>query len=241
MAINVVNNTIILDNEDTDINQLHQHFIRNNSKLINKSDKKYTIDCNIILQNKSKLHCENTNIVCLGTMFRITGDSTLQLGKLVDDITSDGCTLFLPNVRDKYAFGSELKCNGANLLAYDSHIVANCHWGFESSNNIVKLIDCVVEGYGNINGIESVIRNITIENFNTRQGIFNTIGLVSEYNNVHIKNVLPVTGVYDELKDIRDVIDDMSSNVRKLLIGLGKDIKLNTTVINKNNGVQLKI
>ena len=103
------------------------------------------------------------------------------------------------------------------------------------------MIDCIVEGYGNINGIESVIRNITIENFNMRQGIFNTIGLVAEYNNVHIKNILPVTGVYDELKDIRDVINDMSSNVRKLLIGLGKDIKLNTTVINKNNGVQLKI
>lgn len=241
MAIDVINNTIILNNENTDINELHQHFIRNNSKLITKSDNQYKIDCNVVLQNNSKLYCSNTNIVCLGTLFRITTNSTLQLGDITDNGCINGCKLFLPNVKDDYSFGSELKYDGGNLLAYDSHIVANCHWGFCSTNNVVNIIDCVIEGHGTIAGVDSIIRNITYENLNMKYGILKTMGLISEYKNVHINNVLPNMVSHTELNDIKESINIVAYDVRKLLIGLGKEIKLQNTVIEKNNGVKIRI
>ena len=241
MAIDVINNTIILNNEDIDINELHQHFIRNDSKLITKSDGQYLIDCNVVLQNNSRLYCSNTNIMSLGALFRITTNSTLQLGDLTDNGCTNGCKLYLPNVRDDFSFGSELKLNGGNLLAYDSHIVANCHWGFRSTNNVVNIIDCIIEGYGTIAGSESIIRNVTYDNLNIKYGILKTIGLVSEYKNIHINNVLPNLVSNTELDDINEAILSVGSDVRKLLIGLGKDIKLQNTVISKNNGIKIRI
>lgn len=241
MAIDVINNTIILDNEDTNINDLHQHFIRNNSKLITKVDEKYIIDCNVVLQNNSVLYCSNTNIISLGALFRITTNSTLQLGDITDNVCVNGCKLHLPNVKDEYAFGSELKHNGGNLLAYDSHIIANCHWGFCSSTNVVNLIDCVIDGYGTISGLNSVIRNITYDNLNIKYGILKTRGLISEYSNVHINNVLPNLVSNTELDDVKESIHAVASDVRKLLIGLGKEIRLQNTVIEKNNGIKIRI
>lgn len=133
-------------------------------------------------------------INALGDLFQIYKGSELRLGeKRADGTTKNGCTLLMPNIQLVYGFGYGYHSNSSsrrpdlagNLYAYNSMINGFGFWAFfGGEHQVVEMIDCIVDGFGRIQGENSILKNITIEKSHGRYGILSPKGTLGVYENV---------------------------------------------------------
>jgi len=163
----------------------------NDNNIVSKVyDNIYVIKCNLQLGNgsdKVRLVCKNEILTVEGEMLQIYKGSTLQLGEIEGRATKNGCTLNIPNVKRAYGFGCVEKDKSGNLEAYESIINAWGFWGFFEGSNIVKLIDCIIDGYGRISGINSILWDNLFKRSHGKYGTISTKGdiYINSGNRVH--------------------------------------------------------
>lgn len=194
------NNTMVVDNEDLDFGDLYDYSRNNNLDFIDRLSNTYLIKGNLILQNNTHLHDKDVSITIVGPLFQIKRGCTLELGEFKNNKGRRGCILNMPYVLQEFGFGSIETSESGNLLAYNSLINIYGYWSFFAGDNKVELIDCIIDGYGKVSGIDSVVRDTT---FKRSHGIYGTIvyeGQIKQYENIVIDQVEPAT---DETGDIK--------------------------------------
>jgi len=131
-----------------------------------------------------------------GEYFQVHKGSKLQLGELRDNGTTvNGCTLIGKNLTKYYGFGGGADTDGngrstdisGDLYLYGCTIDMWTFWSwFRGEDQEVKIVDCIVNGYGRIQGETSIVRNITIEKSNGRYGVLSPKGRLAEYRNISV-------------------------------------------------------
>lgn len=198
MAIDITTDTITIDNEILNFEDIYQYSKSINSNMVQKLSNTYLIAGNLILQNNTYLSDTDVSVTITGQLLQIKKTATLQLGKYIAGRGRRGCILNAPYILKEYGFGSIIPEESGNLLAYESLINIYGYWSFFSGDNHVELIDCIIDGYGKISGINSIIRDTTFKRAHGKYGTIIYIGNIKEYINITIDTVEP----YIENEDI---------------------------------------
>jgi len=137
----IINSTgITVDNTVVTFDDIYNYAVTNNKTYyISKSGSSYYIKGNLTITNNGALH---------------------DINKFITGSTTDGCTLNAPNIKLAYGFGCTDKTNSGDFFAYESTINVFGFWGFFSGANHVEVIDCFVDGFGRIEGSNSILKNI---------------------------------------------------------------------------------
>lgn len=157
----------------------------------------YQITKNIFVgeeNNPAILQDTQVTINALGELLQICKGSELRLGeKRANGTTANGCTLLMPNIQLVYGFGYGYATNSSDrrtdlagdFFAYNSIINGFGFWAFfGGEHQVVEMIDCIVDGFGRIQGENSILKNITIEKSHGRYGILSPKGTLKTYENV---------------------------------------------------------
>jgi hypothetical protein len=144
--------------------------------------------------NPAVLQDTQVTVNALGDLFQVYKGSELRLGELrPNGSTANGCTLLMPNLQLVYGFGYGYNSNSyyrdpenaGNLYAYNSTINGFGFWAwFSGEDQVVEIIDCIIDGFGRIQGETSILKNITIEKSHGRYGILSPKGTLGVYDNV---------------------------------------------------------
>jgi len=104
----------------------------------------------------------------------------LRLGDMLyDESTANGSVLIGDNIT---RFGG-----GGDLYAYNSKIKMWCSWEFDNGvTQKVELVDCLVDGYGRLEGVSSKLVRVAMERSSGDYGGFLTIGDMKEQRDVVI-------------------------------------------------------
>lgn len=144
---------------------------------------------------------ENIAIIVEGKLLQIRLHSVLRLGNIDQSTgsTYNGCYLSCPNILNAYGFGSNVLVNGStksgDIKFYNSTIVIYGFWGFFSGiNQSCDIIDCLVDGYGRVEGSTSRVANVTIQKSNGRYGVLGSKGNLELYQNITSKKSLTYRG-----------------------------------------------
>jgi len=144
---------------------------------------------------------KNISVTIEGDLFQIKTGSSLNLGT-IDNITGstkDGVFISCPNIANAYGFGCNQK-NGVltksgDLFAYDSFLDIFGFWGFfGGTTQHCEVIDCLINGFGRIEGPNSKLLNITTQKSHGRFGVIAAKGIINTYENVSSKAVFPYQG-----------------------------------------------
>lgn len=144
------------------------------------------------IKNNSRVEDKSISLVVTGNKFIIEKGSHLKLGTYDGDATADGCFLSIPEIEKSpyYSFGNYLNAAGdstesGNLYLYASKIDIWNFWGFFSGpDQEVHIIDCVVNGYGRVEGTNTILRNVTFQQSHTRFGIISVKGEIQQYESL---------------------------------------------------------
>ena len=164
----------------------------------------YLIYTDLILGDEStatELSAQNISVVIEGDLFQVKKGATLKLGtrNMLTDATSNGVYISCPNIANGYGFGSKHKVSGltqsGNVFLYDSFIDIYGFWGFFGGpTQHCEIIDCLVNGFGRIEGTNSILKNITTQKSNGRFGVLAAKGNIAVYENISSKDVKNYSG-----------------------------------------------
>ena len=201
--IQFTNDTIIVTGETVSAESLYQACVKANLDWIKKlGTSMYLISKNLYIGHSSAPTSyayfvdKNVFIQFEGKLFQVYKGSELRLGtKRQNGSTTDGCTVNAPYLTLEYGFGYGANAtaslrdpqNVGSLYAYNSTINAYCFWAwFGGPSTIVELIDCQVDGFGRIEGSNSIVKNVTIKEAHYMYGMLTPKGQLAIYENINI-------------------------------------------------------
>ena len=201
--IQFTNNTIIVTGQTVSTEDMYQACVSANLDWIKKlGSNMYLISKNLYIGHSTKPSNyayyvdKNVFVQFEGNLFQVYKGSELRLGtKRPNGSTTDGCTFNMPNLTLEYGFGyganavaaSRDPQNAGNLYAYNSTINAYCFWAwFSGDTQIVELIDCQMDGFGRVQGANSIVKNVTIKEAHQMYGMLTPKGQLAVYENINI-------------------------------------------------------
>lgn len=161
-------------------------------------DSQYLITKNLWVGTKDSsatLKDESVSVTITAELLQVYKGSTLELGTIDNGATSGGCVLLMPNVESIYGFGYGADTgdgrhtdNAGNFYAYGSTIKVYGFWAwFSGSDQVVELVDCVIEGYGRIEGSTSKLTNVVLERSHSKYGMLSPKGVLGDFSDVVCK------------------------------------------------------
>ena len=201
--IQFTNNTIIVTGETVSAETLYQACVKANLDWVKKlGTSMYLISKNLYIGHSSAPTSyayfvdKNVFIQFEGNLFQVYKGSELRLGtKRPNGSTTDGCTLNAPYLTLEYGFGYGANAtaslrdpqNVGNFYAYNSTINAYCFWAwFGGTSTVVELIDCHIDGFGRVEGVNSIVKNVTIKEAHYMYGMLTPKGQLAIYENINI-------------------------------------------------------
>lgn len=188
MGISISSSSITIDNTTVTFDDIYQYAVSNNAtQYINKLGSSYEIKVDLLLINNATLSDVNVFVNVLGDLIQIDKTSTLSLGELrPNGSTLNGCTLNAPNIKLAYGFGNTTTTNSGNLFLYGSTVNIYGFWGFFSGDNHVEVIDCFIDGFGRIEGSDSILKNIIFKRAHGKYGILSPKGTLKTMENLSV-------------------------------------------------------
>mgnify|MGYP007066213925 CR=1 FL=1 len=204
MSITSSSSAITIVDGDYTFEDIYQASINAGNQYCKKLGTSYLISIDVLVGDGTQnttLSGENISITIEGDLFQIRKNAELRLGTKdpITEGTTAGCYLSCPNIKLAYGFGSTSVVSGAtqsgNIFLYDSFIDIYGFWAFFSGpNQHCEVIDCLVNGFGRIEGDNSILQNITTQASHGRYGVLATKGTIARYENVSSKKVNEYTG-----------------------------------------------
>jgi len=199
MGITFSSSAITITDGDYNFEDIYQASIDAGNQYCKKLGTSYLISIDVLVGNgtaATTLSGENISVIIEGDLFQIKKNAELKIGtkNATTGGTSNGCYISCPNIKLAYGFGSTSVSNGVtqsgNIFLYDSFIDIYGFWGFfGGSNQHCEVIDCLVNGFGRIEGSNSILQNITTQASQGRYGSLATKGTIKTYENVSSKKV----------------------------------------------------
>jgi len=188
MGITINSSAITVDNYNVSFEDIYQYAVSNNkTQYISKLGSSYEIKNNLILINNTTLTDINVFVTVLGDLIQIDKTSTLYLGEIrTNGSTLNGCTLNAPNIKLAYGFGNTTTSDSGNLFLYGSTVNIFGFWSFFSGNNHVEIIDCFIDGFGRIEGSNSILKNIIFKRSHGKYGILSPKGALNTMENMSV-------------------------------------------------------
>jgi len=196
MGITFTSDEITIIDGDYTFEDIYQASVDEGNNYCRKMGTAYLITIDVILgdeETKTSLTGENISVTIEGDLFQITKGTELRLGTIDEKgATSNGVYISCPNIKNGYGFGSKNKIDGVtqsgNIFLYDSFVDIYGFWGFfGGENQHCEVQDCLVNGYGRIEGENSVLLNIITQASHGRYGALATKGKVKTYKNITSK------------------------------------------------------
>ncbi len=201
--IQFTNNTIIITSQTVDTEAIYQACVSAGLDWVKKlGSTMYLISKNLYVGHSSKPNDyasytdKNVFIQFEGNLFQVYKGSELRFGtKRANGSTTDGVSFNAPNLTLEYGFGygandvaaSRDPQNAGNFYAYNSTINAYCFWAwFSGDNQIVEMIDCQIDGFGRVQGVNSIVKNVTIKEAHYMYGMLTPKGQLAVYENINI-------------------------------------------------------
>ena len=202
MSITINNTTITIDNETVSFNDIYNYAVDNDlTEYIEKLDNNFSISPDISIINGGSITDSNISVTVYGDLIQIDKTSELRLGKIrTNGSTYDGCTIKAPNIKNAYGFGNTDTSESGNLFLYNSIIDIFGFWSFFSGNNTVEIIDCFINGYGRIEGSNSILKNIIFKQSSGKYGILCPKGNLKIMENLSVYDSLPYETSSDTFK-----------------------------------------
>jgi len=202
MGISINSSSVTVTTVTVSFEDIYQYAVSNNkTAYVQKLGTSYIITVDVILDNGGNIIDNNKFITIEGDLFQIHKGSSLQLGtKRSNGSTIDGCTLNMPNVKLGYGFGCTTTTDSGDLFLYGSILNVFGFWGFFEGTNHVEIIDCFVDGFGRISGINSVLQNVIFKRSHGRYGNISAKGEIQTMRNLSVYASEPygdfVCGIY---------------------------------------------
>jgi len=178
MGISISSSRITVTDDTVTFDDIYQYAVSNNkTQYINKLSNSYEITTDLYISNNGKVSDTNVFVTILGELIQIDKTSILSLGEIrPNGSTLNGCTLNAPNIKLGYGFGNTDISKSGNLFLYGSIINIYGFWGFFSGDNHVEIIDCFIDGFGRIEGVNSILKNITFKRSHGKYGVLSPKG-----------------------------------------------------------------
>ena len=169
------------------------HAAIDNEAVVSRLGDSYTINANLRVIERAALVDKKVSVTITGTHFQIHDGCYFQLGSLKNGVASEGGFISMPNAALAYGFGEDTLLNDAtqsgNLYLYNSVLKIPCFWGFfAGAEQKVEIVDCLVRGFGRVEGTESVLRNVTFETADKRYGVLSPKGTLKEYSEINVRH-----------------------------------------------------
>lgn len=180
VTYNNIENTIEINNENVTLLDIYNTI--QNSSIINMIGNNFEIYSSLHLVNNGSIEDKDVSCTIYGKYFTIDEGCHVKFGiKNADGTTSNGCNICMTAPELAYGFGSHYKSGdrtlSGNLYLYNSLIDIWCFWGFFAGvNQIVEIEDCLINGFGRIEGTNSILKNITFTQSDGRFGILSPKG-----------------------------------------------------------------
>jgi len=200
MSIAITTTDVTIDNQTVTFEDIYQYAVSiNKTSLVNKLGNAYLLKTNLKLQNGATVQDINKAITIEGKLIQIPTGCTLRLGERRTDLsTLNGCTLSAPNIENAYGFGATTTTASGNLLLYNSTINIFGFWSFFKGDNLVEIIDCFIDGFGRISGVNSILKNIIFKKAHGKYGGLATMGNILLMKDIYSYDVLPYYDSYEK-------------------------------------------
>jgi len=193
MSITINYSGVTVSGSTVTFDDIYNYAVANNlTSYISKSNNSFEIKGDLVINNNGTIYDTNKFITVLGDLIQIHKGSSLHLGtKRLNGSTLDGCTLNAPNIKLVYGFGCVDKTDSGDLFLYNSTINVYGFWSFFSGANHVEVIDCFVDGFGRIEGKNSILKNIIFKRSHGRYGALSPKGTLKVMENLSIYDSVP--------------------------------------------------
>ncbi len=198
MAITFTSSAVTILDGNYTFEDIYQASVDAGNQYCKKLGNAYLISIDVFLGDESTpttLTGQNISVTIEGDLFQITKESQLLLGTInqLTGSTSNGVYLSCPNIMNAYGFGSSNRIDGltqsGDIFIYDSFIDIYGFWGFFSGPlQHCEVIDCLVNGFGRIEGSNSVLENITTQASHGRYGVLTAKGTIKTLKNISSKS-----------------------------------------------------
>jgi hypothetical protein len=198
MGITFTSSEITVINGDYTFEDIYQASQDAGNTYCKKMGTAYLIKNDLILGDEetvTTLTGQNISVTIEGDLFQITKMTELRLGTIDENGgTANGVYISCPNIKNGYGFGSkhqvDSETQSGNIFLYDSFIDIYGFWGFfGGSSQHCEVIDCLVNGFGRVEGANSILENITTQKSHGRYGVLAAKGNIEKYFNVSSKAV----------------------------------------------------
>ncbi len=198
MGISFGTDIITLTDGDYSLNDLYNACTDGS---VSKLGSMYQVDKSIFVGNKNgtgaaSLVDKQITLTLNGEWFQVHTGSYIKFGeKRANGTTANGCTLLMDNLDLYYGFGGGANTDGngrdpdvtGDCYLYGCTVNAWCFWSwFGGEHQKVEIIDCLVDGFGRIQGETSILKNITIEKSHGRYGVLSPKGSLAVLENISV-------------------------------------------------------
>ena len=185
--ISITNSSVTISDNVYSLQNIYDYAINNNYKQVQKLGNNYLITNNLIIKSGA-IEDINISLTVEGELLQIHKNAHLKLGKVRGDLsTHSGCRLSAPNIKTAYGFGCTDKSDSGNLFLYGCIVDIWGFWGFFNSDNThVEIIDCQVNGFGRIEGSQSILKNINFKASHGQYGILSPKGQLKINENLSV-------------------------------------------------------
>lgn len=196
MAISINSSQVKITSDNYSLSDIYDYAVQNNkTNYVKKLGDCYVIETDLIVESGS-ITDTNISLTVNGNLFQIYKGAFVKFGEVRTDLsTLNGCYISCPNIKNAYGFGSTNKSNSGNLFLYGSVVNIYGFWGFFNSDttnpNHVEVIDCQVDGFGRIEGSNSILKNINFKKSHGRYGILSPKGTIKELSNLSVYDSKP--------------------------------------------------
>lgn len=157
-----------------------------NPEIISQVGSSFLIQANVRITSNGHLSDQNVSVTVTEPFFQIDKGGKFTLGKKTGRGTSGGCYFSMPNAELRYGFGNEQLFNDSTLSGdcylYASVVDVYCFWGFFSGpDQHCEVVDCLINGFGRIEGTKSVVENVIFEKSHPTYGILGPKGNIASY------------------------------------------------------------
>ena len=186
-------------------------------------DDGFLFDCSLRLTDNARLSDRNVAVTITGEKFQIEKGCSLTLGTYTNGVAGDGCYVRMDNVLQRYGFGEDTLTNdqtqSGHVFLYNSMLKIPGFWGFFSGQDQrVEIVDCIINGYGRIEGPDSFIKNVTFEQAHPRFGVLSPKGQLAAYEDIHVRESAGAAYYFNgELADDLRIVGGSAQNYRQLV------------------------
>ena len=165
----------------------------NDEQIVSRLGRSFQINANLRLKAGTILKDKDKSVVITEPKFQIEKGSALVLGVYTNKGASRGCTLTMTKPLLRYGFGEETLLNDStqsgNIFLYNSKLDIDCFWGFFSGpEQKVEIVDCLINGFGRVQGYDSVVKDCIFTDAHSKYGILQPKGQLKEYSNLSVRS-----------------------------------------------------